>query len=88
MTDFFPFQNNPKNLDPSYKMDLVVCDCSDPSYKVDLDFCHCFERENLIEEIWSSNTRSLLSKLTTNYTAMYFESQRHPKTLIIKFKNM
>ena len=21
-TEFFPFQNNPKNLDPSYKMDL------------------------------------------------------------------
>ena len=24
---FFPFQNNPKNLDPSYKMDLGLWDC-------------------------------------------------------------
>ena len=24
---FFPFQNNPKNLDPSYKMDLDLRDC-------------------------------------------------------------
>ena len=24
---FFPFQNNPKNLDPSYKMDLDLWDC-------------------------------------------------------------
>ena len=27
MTDFFPFQNNPKNLDPSCKMDLDFWDC-------------------------------------------------------------
>ena len=26
-TVFFPFQNNPKNLDPSYKMDLDLWDC-------------------------------------------------------------
>ena len=26
-TEFFSFQNNPKNLDPSYKMDLDVWDC-------------------------------------------------------------
>ena len=25
--EFFPFQNNPKNLDPSYKMDLDLWDC-------------------------------------------------------------
>ena len=24
---FFPFQNNPQNLDPSYKMDLDHWDC-------------------------------------------------------------
>ena len=24
---FFHFQNNPKNLDPSYKMDLDLWDC-------------------------------------------------------------
>ena len=24
---FFSFQNNPKNLDPSYKMDLEYWDC-------------------------------------------------------------
>ena len=24
---FFSFQNNPKNLDPSYKMDLDLWDC-------------------------------------------------------------
>ena len=24
---FFPFQNNPKNLDSSYKMDLNIWDC-------------------------------------------------------------
>ena len=26
-TEFFFFQNNPKNLDPSYKMDLDLWDC-------------------------------------------------------------
>ena len=26
-TEFFPFQNNPKDLDPSYKMDLDLLDC-------------------------------------------------------------
>ena len=26
-TDFFSFQNNPHNLDPSYKMDLDLLDC-------------------------------------------------------------
>ena len=25
--EVFPFQNNPKNLDPSYKMDLEFWDC-------------------------------------------------------------
>ena len=25
--EFFSFQNNPKNLDPSYKMDLDLQDC-------------------------------------------------------------
>ena len=25
--EFFSFQNNPKNLDPSYKIDLDVLDC-------------------------------------------------------------
>ena len=33
-TEVFPFQNNPKDLDPSYKMDL--------------DFWDCFGRENPI----------------------------------------
>ena len=35
-TEVFSFQNNPKNLDPSYKMDLVPKNL-DPSYKMDLD---------------------------------------------------
>ena len=26
-TDFFSFQNNPKDLDPSYKTDLDLGDC-------------------------------------------------------------
>ena len=26
-TEFFSFQNSPKNLDPSYKMDLDLWDC-------------------------------------------------------------
>ena len=26
-TEFFSFQNNPKNLDPSYKKDLDFWDC-------------------------------------------------------------
>ena len=26
-TDFFSFQNNPKDLDPSYKTDLDLWDC-------------------------------------------------------------
>ena len=26
-TEFFPSINNPKDLDPSYKMDLDLCDC-------------------------------------------------------------
>ena len=26
-TEFFSFQNNPKDLDPSYKMDLDLLDC-------------------------------------------------------------
>ena len=26
-TEFFPFQTNPKNLDPSYKMELDLGDC-------------------------------------------------------------
>ena len=26
-TEALPFQNNPKNLDPSYKMDLDLWDC-------------------------------------------------------------
>ena len=25
--EFFPFQNNPKNLDPSYKKDLDLVEC-------------------------------------------------------------
>ena len=25
--EIFSFQNNPKDLDPSYKMDLDLCDC-------------------------------------------------------------
>ena len=26
-TEFFPFQNSPKNLDPSYKIDLNLWEC-------------------------------------------------------------
>ena len=26
-TEYFSFQNNPKDLDPSYKMDLDLWDC-------------------------------------------------------------
>ena len=31
MTDFYSFKNNPKNLDPSYKMDLDLWDCLEGS---------------------------------------------------------
>ena len=41
-TELFSFQNNPKNLDPSYKMDL------DPSYKMDLDLWDCLGRVKLV----------------------------------------
>ena len=62
-----PFQNNPKDLNPPYNMDLDFWDCFekylDPSYKMDLDFWDCFGRKQLnhvAEEIWqllaSNNT--------------------------------
>ena len=34
----FPFQNNPKTLDPSYKMDLEFWDCFGRESIMDLDF--------------------------------------------------
>ena len=54
----FPFQNNPKNLDLSYKTGLDLCDCLgrvpnnpknlDPFYKMDLDLCDCLGRVKLL----------------------------------------
>ena len=49
------FQNNPKNVDPSYKMDLDLRDCSGrvkhiiaKFHKTDLVICsHCRERKTL-----------------------------------------
>ena len=43
---FFAFQNNPKDLDPSYKKDLDLKDL-DPSYKKDLDLWDCLGRVKL-----------------------------------------
>ena len=51
----FTFQNNPKDLDLSYKTDLDLWDCFerenpkdlDPSCKMDLDLWDCFGREKL-----------------------------------------
>ena len=43
-TDFFPFQNNPENLDSSYETDLDLWDC----YKIDQDFRDCFGRVKLV----------------------------------------
>ena len=41
--------NNPKDLDPSCKMDLDLWECFlHPSCKMDLDLWDCFGRENLI----------------------------------------
>ena len=37
----FSFQNNPKNLDPSCKMDLDFLDC----VKMDLDFWDCVKMD-------------------------------------------
>ena len=52
----FLFLNNPKDLDPSYKMDLDFWGCSilnnpknlDPSYKMDLDLWDCLGRVKLV----------------------------------------
>ena len=38
----FPFQSNPKNLDPSFK--------TFKSFKSDLDIYDCFKRGNLISK--------------------------------------
>ena len=51
--DFFSFQNNPKDLDPSCKMDLDLWDCLgikdlDPSCKMDLDLWDCLGRVKLV----------------------------------------
>ena len=51
---FFSLQNNPKNLDPSYKMDLGSFSVQnnpknlDPSYKMDLDLWDCLGRVKLL----------------------------------------
>ena len=53
-TEFVYFLNNPKNLDPSYKMDLDLWDCLnnpknlDPSYKMDLDLWDCSGRVKVV----------------------------------------
>ena len=46
----FSFQNNPQNLDLSYKTDLDISDCKnlDLSYKTDLDIWDCVGRVKLI----------------------------------------
>ena len=44
--------NNPKDLDPSCKMDLDLWDCFlHPSCKMELDLWDCFGRENLILQL-------------------------------------
>ena len=47
-TEFFSFQNNLKDLDPSYKTDLDLWDYLDPSYKTDLDLWDCLGRVKLV----------------------------------------
>ena len=43
------FQNNPKDLDPSYKMDLKNNRKNlDPSYKMDLDLSDCFGKVKFV----------------------------------------
>ena len=43
----FAFQNYPKNLDPSNKMDLDLWNCNlDPFYTMNLYLWDCFGREN------------------------------------------
>ena len=44
-TSFFPFQNNPKNLDPSYKIDVDLLDCFG---KVKLVIIAKFQRTDLL----------------------------------------
>ena len=45
----FSFQNNPKKLDPSYKMDLGLWGKKlDPSYKMDLGLWGCLGTVKLI----------------------------------------
>ena len=41
--ELFSFQNSPKDLDPSYKMDLDLWDC-----KVDLELWYCYGRVKLV----------------------------------------
>ena len=49
----YPFQNNPKELDPSYKMDLDLWDCLtdldlwDCNNPKDLDLGNCFDGSRL-----------------------------------------
>ena len=57
----FPFPNNPKNLDPYFRMDLDFWDSFEPefflpkqlkyldsSYKMDLDFWNDYGKEKLL----------------------------------------
>ena len=53
--DVFPFQNNPKNVDPSNKMDL--------------DFWDCFRRKNL--NLQQNFIRLISYFYTLNYKAKY-----------------
>ena len=45
-TEVFYFKTNPKNLDPSYKMDL--------------DFWECFGREKLMGLFWKGKTHGIV----------------------------
>ena len=52
----FSFQNNPKNLDPSYKMDLDLWDCLGRVYRIYLDIRRGFHlsrmtKNNLISSM-------------------------------------
>ena len=51
---FFPFQSNPKNLDPSFKTDLDICDCFKRGNLISKqNFRRSMEKLRLItKEIW------------------------------------
>ena len=55
-TEFFSFQNNSKDLDPSCKTDLDPCDCSG---RVKIDIIAKFNRTDLVIGSHSRGTNTL-----------------------------